>query len=142
MKTRLEGRQKIKMGAFVASSKLHHVSILTWDSGPVVDFYRDFLGFQVESHQEDRLLHLERHILKARDGERIEVIRPTRRDVGMSPGFKHLAFLVEDGEGLFLKLQAAGAVLPGKGIREKGGEKYFYARSPSGEFVKIIEEAK
>ncbi|MCD4785763.1 MAG: VOC family protein [Candidatus Eremiobacteraeota bacterium] len=122
----------------MAITKMDHVAILAKDSGKTVDFYREFLGFKETFRQEIKLMHIV-IILLERDGDKIEVIEPTGNDIMMNDGLKHIAFLSDDIDSDFESFQKKGAKLLHKEVQRHEKVAFFFARSPSGEFVEVIQ---
>ena len=122
----------------IAIQKLDHVSILAHKPESVVEFYEEFLGFKLVSKREVEKMHMNIYDLKARD-EHIEIIQPTSQDIRMSDGIKHVAFLSDNIREDFESFKEKGAKLLHKEVQKQENVSFFFARSPSGEFVEIIQ---
>lgn len=122
----------------MAITKMDHVAILAKNSGRTVDFYREFLGFRETFRQEIKLMHMIIIFLE-RDGDKIEIIEPTGNDIKMNDGLKHVAFSSDDIDSDFDYFQKKGAKLLHKEVQRHEKVAFFFTRSPSGEFIEIIQ---
>lgn len=122
----------------MAIKNLDHASILAKDPQPVIDFYRDNLGFELVGQREIKKMHMKIFDMK-KGGDKLEIIQPTSTDIRMSDGLKHLAFISDNIQGDFEKFQKSGSKMLHKKVQEQEGVSFFFAQSPSGEFVEIIQ---
>jgi methylmalonyl-CoA/ethylmalonyl-CoA epimerase len=117
---------------------IDHVGILSSTPEKVVEFYEKFLDFKVSSKRELSKQHLVVFDLVS-DQERIEVIQPTSSDFRMGSGIKHVAFKSDDIEEDFRLMKEKGADLLHKQVQHSEEGRFFFMKSPSGEFVEIIQ---
>lgn len=142
---------------------VHHVAISTPDMERITHFYRDILGFDVESEVEwqantelgalcDTIIDLKnssaKSIMLRKGGMIIEFFQysspvpkpvdPERRVC--DHGYTHVCLEVKDIDAEFERLQKAGMSFharPPKG--EPGGLRAIYGRDPDGNVVELME---
>jgi len=122
----------------MAIKKMDHVAILAKNSDKTIDFYKKFLGFEETFRLEVKQLHTIIIFLE-RDDSKIEVIEPTGNDIKMNDGLKHIAFTSDDIDSDFEDFKDKGAKLLHKEVQRHEKVAFFFARSPSGEFVEIMQ---
>jgi glyoxylase I family protein len=119
-------------------SGIDHIGVLTTTPEPVIEFYRKNLGFKLLSKREMSKQHLVVFDLES-ENKRIEVIQPTAPDFRMGSGVKHIAFQSDNIEEDFRLMKENGAELMNKSIQQGDDARFFFLKSPSGEFVEIIQ---
>jgi catechol 2,3-dioxygenase-like lactoylglutathione lyase family enzyme len=124
----------------MAITKLDHISILAKNPDPVIDFYGKFLSFTQKFKKEIPLMHMNIIMLES-NGTFLEIIQPTGSDIKMTDGLKHIAFLSDNIEADFLFFKENGANLLHTEIQKSDNLSFFFAKSPSGEFVEVIHYA-
>lgn len=122
----------------MAIKKIDHVSILSNRLAETVEFYKKYMGYDEESSLSVPAMHM-RIIMLKKDGERIEIIEPTGRDIRMADGIKHIAFLSDNIEEDFNFFRESGAVMLHQEIQKHENMRFFFVKSPSGEFAEIIQ---
>jgi len=122
----------------MAITKMDHVSILAKNSEKTADFYKEILGFREKSRVEIKMMHMRIIMLEAR-GDKIEIIEPLGSDIKMSDGLKHIAFESDDIEADFRHFKEKGAIMLHKEIQKHEDLGLFFAKSPSGEFIEVIQ---
>lgn len=121
----------------MAITKLDHVSLQAAQPGPVLEFYRNLLGFELARKREFPALGMNIYDLK-RGGDFVEVIEPTAPG-GSGGGLKHLAFLSDDIDADLAVFRGKGACLVHDAVQRHGDCAFFFVRGPVGEFVEIIQ---
>ncbi|HBL19229.1 MAG: hypothetical protein A2X36_03075 [Elusimicrobia bacterium GWA2_69_24] len=121
----------------MAITKLDHVSLLAPQPGPVLDFYRDLLGFELSRKREFPDAGMNIYDLK-RGGDFVELIEPTAPGAAAG-GIKHLAFLSDDIDADFAAFRGQGAALVHAEVQRHGDCAFFFVKGPAGEFVEIIQ---
>lgn len=138
---------------------IHHTAISTGDLDRLITFYRDLLGFEVESEfswpsgveVSDKILGLKNTAAKAamlRLGDfRLELFQFSSPEPELSDpnrpvcnhGLTHLAFTVSDVKAEYERLVKAGMVFhcPPQNI----GSTVTYGRDPDGNVVELMELA-
>jgi glyoxylase I family protein len=123
----------------MAIVKIDHVSILSKEPEDLMKFYGELLGFHLDSTREVPAFKMNVFNLKAR-GDYIEVIQPTPPGESKTPdGIKHVAFLSDDIEADFARMKEKGAALVHDKVQKFETNLFFFMKSPSGEFVEIIQ---
>ncbi|MFA5138178.1 MAG: VOC family protein [Elusimicrobiota bacterium] len=117
--------------------RLDHVSLLAKDPGPVLDFYRSRLGFELERKREFPEMKMAIYDLKAR-GESVELIVPLGESK-QTEGLKHIAFLSDAIDEDFAAFKAGGASLVHDSVQRHGGCSFFFVKAPGGHLVEVIE---
>ena len=139
--------------------RMDHVGIIVDDLDAAIGFFAE-LGLEVQSRfsvdgpSVDRIVGLEgvqndAAMMQTPDGNgRLELIRflapPTEGDDRPAPantrGLRHIAFAVDDIEGVLARLQARGAELVGELVNY--GDSYWlcYVRGPEGIIVELAEK--
>lgn len=123
----------------MAVKKIDHISILSKNSETSVEFYVKLLGCKIKSKQEIKNMHMIVIMLESPQGELIEIIEPTAADIRMSGGLKHIAFQCDNIEEEFNRFKEQGASMLHNEIQHHENKSFFFAKSPSGEFVEIIQ---
>lgn len=122
----------------MALHKIDHISILAKNSQKTVDFYKEIFGF-IELFREDvELMHM-KIIFLGKGDDRIEIIEPTGGDIKMNDGLKHIAILSDDIEADYKALEAKGVMMLHKEVQRHEDLAFFFIKSPSGEFVEVIQ---
>jgi catechol 2,3-dioxygenase-like lactoylglutathione lyase family enzyme len=121
----------------MAIKRLDHVSLLTKDPGPVLDFYRGRLGFELGRKREFPELKMAIYDLKAR-GEFLELIVPLGESA-QTEGLKHIAFLSDSIDEDFAAFKAGGASLVYDSVQRHGDCAFFFVKAPGGHLVEVIE---
>ncbi|MCE1246705.1 MAG: VOC family protein [Firmicutes bacterium] len=122
----------------MAIKKFDHFSILAKKPEEVIEFYSKFLGYSLKYKKEIPLMHMNVFMLE-NNGELMEIIQPTGTDIKMSDGLKHIAFLSDDIEADFKDFVEKGAQMLHTEIQRSGDISFFFAKSPSGEMVEVIQ---
>ena len=132
----------------------HHVGITVADLEQAVGFYRDTLGFPVESefsvsgeafatavdveNATGRFAHLDA------GGVRVELVEyepqgePQAESSVNQPGAKHLGFSVEDVDSLYDSLDASVETLSEPRTTDTGS-RILFVRDPEGNLVELLE---
>jgi len=124
----------------MAILKLDHVSILANEPEAVLNFYKDFLGFKLVSERTIKEMGMTIYDLK-RGSDYIEVIEPSEKGK-MTDGIKHIAFLSDNIEEDLRAFKDKGALLLHKEVQRHINLGFFFAKSPTGEFVEVIQYYK
>ncbi|HPZ08666.1 MAG TPA: VOC family protein [Candidatus Eremiobacteraeota bacterium] len=117
--------------------RLDHISILAKEPEKVIDFYKNFLGFEVISKKEVPSMNMNIFLLKGRD-EIIEILQPTK-ETKMEDGLKHMAFLSDNIDEDFKFFKEHSAILIHKEVQHMEKLKFFFVKGPAGELVEIIQ---
>ncbi len=125
----------------MAIKGIDHVSILAKKPEDVIKFYEDFLGFRLVLERSFPKLNMNIYNLK-KGKDFIEIIQPTSEDIRMAEGIKHIAFLSDNIEEDFEYFKGKGAKLLHREIQRQEGVSFFFVKSPSGEFIEVIEYAE
>ena len=118
--------------------KIDHVSITTQKPEKAIEFYSNFLGFKLISTEEIEAMGMRISMLEAGD-DRIEIISPIGKGNSMGEGIKHVAFLSDNVEEDLEKFREKGATLLHKEVQRHESVSFFFAKSPSGEYVEVIQ---
>jgi len=138
-----------------------HVGICVSDRRRSLAFYRDLLGFEIDSElaiegeRASRLLQLERVAFRAtyllRDGVRIELLDFETPDAvrGETPrpvnqlGLTHLSLRVDDLEAFIVELRAAGVAVRDETRVEspRGGALAVFVSDPDGTLIELVQQA-
>lgn len=122
----------------MALHNIDHISILAKNSQKTVEFYKEIFGF-IELFREDvELMHM-KIIFLGKGTDRIEIIEPTGGDIKMSDGLKHIAILSDDIDADYKELEAKGVMMLHKEVQRHEDLAFFFMKSPSGEFVEVIQ---
>lgn len=141
---------------------VRHAGIVVEDLERSLTFYRDLLGLEVRARADEAGAHLDAMLgldgvrvttvkLAGSDGPTlVELLRfeapatPPRRPLATNtPGPTHIAFTVDDLEGLWRRLDAAGIVfLAPPQSSPDGRVRVTYCRDPEGNFVELVEMVK
>jgi lactoylglutathione lyase len=140
--------------------QVHHTSVTVSDMDRSLAFYRDLLGMEVISELDRsggyastvtgipeahlRIVYVEGGNHKI---ELIEYLNPKGRPVDMStanPGIAHLAFEVDDLEGMYEELSAAGVTFRSEPVEVPGGgpnagTRIVYVRDPDNFTIELIQ---
>ena len=146
--------------------RIDHVNLVVDDLDAMAGFYRDTLGLDITKRITIRgpwieaitgLADAEADVvyLEPASGPGVELIsyrtsrasRPERLGEANTPGLRHVAFAVDDLEGLVEKLKAAGAQVlsdvqevPTEQVEFAGRKKRIvYCRDPEGNLLEICE---
>jgi len=138
--------------------RMEHVGIVVDDLAAAIEFFVELgLELQVETPVEgrwvDRIIGLDGvradiAILQTPDGDgRIELAKflappaegGIRDAAANTPGIRHVAFAVEDIEGVVAGLRARGAELVGELVRYEDSYRLCYVRGPEGIIVELAE---
>ncbi len=147
--------------------QIDHVNIVVADLEPMVEFYRDVLGFAVTKRVTisgpwvDATVGLHNAIgdvvyLELPDGPRVELLRyvqpaganPPGLDQSNTRGLRHLAFRVADINAVVAKLQSFGVrplssvqTVPDAQVTYAGGvrKRLLYFRDPEGNLLELCE---
>ena len=122
----------------MAIKKLDHFSILSKKPEETIEFYEKFFGYTLKYKKEIPLMHMNVFMLES-NGELMEIIQPTGTDIKMTDGLKHIAFLSDDIEADFKVFTDNGARMLHTEIQISGDLSFFFAKSPSGEMVEVIQ---
>ena len=125
----------------MALSKLDHVSVLAKNSQKTVDFYKELFGFEELFRKEVELMHM-KIVYLGKGEDHIEIIEPTGKDIKMNDGLKHLAFISDDIEADFKDFKEKGVVMLHNEVQKHENLAFFFVKSPSGEFVEVIQYNK
>jgi catechol 2,3-dioxygenase-like lactoylglutathione lyase family enzyme len=143
----------------MAIKRMDHAGIVVEDLAAATRFFLD-LGLEVEGKGSvqgewaDRIVgldgvHSELVMLKTADGERrLELVKfhsPASKGgdgnaPANAPGIRHLAFVVEDIEGVVAGLRERGVELVGEVVRYESSYVLCYVRGPEGIIVELAEE--
>jgi catechol 2,3-dioxygenase-like lactoylglutathione lyase family enzyme len=122
----------------MAVLRVDHIGIVTTNPEPVVEFYEKHLGFKLQSKRELPEKGLVIFDLEAK-GEKIEILKPVSLDIRMGSGVKHIAFESDNIEEDFRILKEEGAEIMHKTVQHHDNVRFFFIKSPSGEFVEFIQ---
>jgi methylmalonyl-CoA/ethylmalonyl-CoA epimerase len=113
------------------NSKVDHIAVAVKDLDSAVEFYRDVLGFELEARRETKGKSTGMQSAVMRSGDfSIVLIKGTDPDSQVTkyvenygPGVQHVAFLVEDIEGVRDDLENKGMqfatnIIDGPGLRQ------------------------
>lgn len=126
------------------SLNLDHVAITVQDMDRAVTFYRDVLGFEVmgELLLNDDTFKLV--YLQAGAG-RIELFAFTEKgrrsetpDRNEDPGFKHVAFAVDDVDAVAERLRAHGVSFTVDPVDAPGGVRLAFFHDPAGNLLELV----
>ncbi len=122
----------------MSTIRLHHVSLLVADTGRALAFYRDLLGLAVEEGRPD--LGYPGAWLSAGPGLQVHLLElPNPDPLSGRPAHggrdRHVAFVVDDLEGLIARLQAAGIPF----TRSRSGRAALFCRDPDGNACELIQ---
>jgi catechol 2,3-dioxygenase-like lactoylglutathione lyase family enzyme len=117
--------------------KLDHISIMAKKPQEVMEFYKNFLNFELISKREVPSMGMNIYLLKGVE-EIIEIIEPTKK-TKMEDGLKHIAFFSDNIEEDFNFFKEKGAALINKEVQHLENLYFFFVKSPSGELVEIIQ---
>ncbi len=140
--------------------QIHHTSITVSDMDRSLAFYRDLLGMKVISELDRgggyastvtgipdvhlRIVYVESGNYKI---ELIEYLNPKGKPVDMStanPGIAHLAFEVDDLDGMYKELGSAGVTFQSEPVEVPGGgpnagTRIVYMRDPDDFTIELIQ---
>lgn len=143
--------------------RIDHIGLIVEDLEAAKDFFVA-LGMEVMCDGEvgggrvDRIIGLEgtqcsMSMLKTPDGDaNLELVKfhtpqpaagateGLRDALPNVPGFRHLAFVVEDIEGMVAKLEKKGATLMGEIVNYENAYKLCHLRGPEGVILELAEE--
>ncbi len=119
-------------------TKLDHISILAREPKKTIEFYTKFLGFKLTRSQEIPEMNMKLFFIESGDN-RIEILSPTQDSTKMTDGIKHLAFVTDDIHQELKRFREKGATLLHQQVQKHDNMAFFFARSPSGEFLEIIQ---
>lgn len=122
----------------MALQKLDHVSILTKDPQPVVDFYSNCLGFEKVSDKTIENMGM-RIIMLKKDEDMLEFIQPLQKNSKQTDGIKHVAYLSDNIEEELERIKQTGATLLHDRVQQFENIQFFFVKSPSGEMVEIVQ---
>lgn len=114
-----------------------HASLLTDDLDAALAFYGERLGCRVAARRTVAEAGMEIADLVAPGGAMIEIIRPLAG--GKPSGVKHLAFRSDDIDAEFARFRAAGVPLLHAEVQAGPGCRFFFAKSPAGEWIEVIQ---
>jgi catechol 2,3-dioxygenase-like lactoylglutathione lyase family enzyme len=143
----------------VTIARLDHVAIVVDDLGAATSFFAE-LGLElqgeapVEGRVVERVVGLEGlrtqvAFMQTPDGQaQLELIKflapvyegQTRHEPANAPGIRHLAFAVDDVDGVLAKLRARGAELVGELELYEDRYRICYVRGPAGIIIELAEE--
>lgn len=122
------------------------VGIVTADAPGLVAFYRDGLGFSVESvrtfpqGEVHRLRSGEARCKLYQPAEGV-VARPPAEPWHAHPGMAYGALLVDDADAVVDRARAAGATVLVEVVSHRPGARYALLRDPEGNVWEILEES-
>lgn len=138
---------------------LHHASITVSDIEACLSLYRDLLGMEVVFDMEYGGEKVEE--VMAKKGVRFRVVHLRHREAVLEllqfyapektsgntmtrhpidPGYTHIAFLVEDVEGLTRILRSKGYEFLSPPVRTPSGRKVNYFRAHDGVLIELMED--
>lgn len=140
-------------------ARLDHVAIVVDDVAAATSFFAE-LGLElqgeapVEGRVVERVVGLEGlrtqvAFMQTPDGQaQLELIKflapvyegQTRHEPANAPGIRHLAFAVDDVDGVLAKLRARGAELVGELELYEDRYRICYVRGPAGIIIELAEE--
>jgi catechol 2,3-dioxygenase-like lactoylglutathione lyase family enzyme len=143
----------------VTIARLDHVAIVVDDVAAATSFFAE-LGLElqgeapVEGRVVERVVGLEGlrtqvAFMQTPDGQaQLELIKflapvyegQTRHEPANAPGIRHLAFAVDDVDGVLAKLRARGAELVGELELYEDRYRICYVRGPAGIIIELAEE--
>jgi catechol 2,3-dioxygenase-like lactoylglutathione lyase family enzyme len=122
------------------------VGIVTADAAGLAAFYRDGLGFSVESVRTfpqgavHRLRSGTAHCKLYQPAEGL-VDRPPAEPWYAHPGMAYGALLVDDADAVVARARAAGATVLVEVVAHRPGARYSLLRDPEGNVWEILEES-
>jgi methylmalonyl-CoA/ethylmalonyl-CoA epimerase len=131
--------------------RIDHIGVATDDLDAAVALYEGTLGMPVAHRETVESQGVEAVLLSIGDGH-VELLRPLGPDTPIGkylhnrgPGLHHVAYAVEDIEGVLSKLKEAGIEMidsqPRIGIRQSRVA-FVHPRSTGGVLTEIVEPAK
>jgi len=117
---------------------LEHTAIATPDPGKLAAWYAEHLDFVINYE------YAGNYFVRAANGTMLELIpgkgplTPPHLD---DPGIRHLAIQVDDFDGAYARLQAAGVRFLGDPISKQGNRLVFFA-DPDGNILHLIHREK
>jgi methylmalonyl-CoA/ethylmalonyl-CoA epimerase len=130
--------------------RIDHIGVATQDLDEAIALYQETLGMPVAHRETVESQGVEAVLLDVGDGH-VELLRPLGPDtpVGVylekkGPGLHHVAYAVEDIDGVLTKLKEAGIQMidsePRVGIRDSRVA-FVHPRSTGGVLTEIVEPA-
>jgi methylmalonyl-CoA/ethylmalonyl-CoA epimerase len=130
--------------------RIDHIGVATDDLDGAIALYEDTLGMPVAHRETVESQGVEAVLLDVGEGH-VELLRPLGPDTPVGkylekkgPGLHHVAYAVEDIEGVLAKLKDAGIQMidsePRVGIRESRVA-FVHPRSTGGVLTEIVEPA-
>ena len=144
------------------SITMNHTGFVVSDLDRSVEFYRDGLGLELDRSRESSSpglssivgyddAHIRVALLTGTDGHVLELIQyvnpaGTMRDADQQyerslSGATHLAFLVDDIEGVFQRLLAAGGTQLNPPVETRPGVQACYIQDPDGNWIELVEDS-
>jgi methylmalonyl-CoA epimerase len=131
--------------------RIDHIGVATDDLDGAIALYEDTLGMPVAHRETVESQGVEAVLLDVGDGH-VELLRPLRPDTPIGryldkrgPGLHHVAYAVDDIEGVLGRLKEAGIELidsePREGIRDSRVA-FVHPRSTGGVLTEIVEPAE
>jgi methylmalonyl-CoA epimerase len=131
--------------------RIDHIGVATDDLDAAVALYEGALGMPVAHRETVESQGVEAVLLRIGDGH-VELLRPLGPDTPIGkyldnrgPGLHHVAYAVEDIDGVLSKLKEAGIEMidsqPRMGIRQSRVA-FVHPRSTGGVLTEIVEPAK
>jgi catechol 2,3-dioxygenase-like lactoylglutathione lyase family enzyme len=118
--------------------KLDHVSLFINNPDPVLEFYRDILGFSLASKREIESMNMVVYDLR-NNGDYVEIIQQMHGDSKHGDGIKHIAFLSDNIEEDFEEFINKGVHMLHNDVQVFGNASFFFVKSPGGELIEIIQ---
>jgi len=139
-------------------TQIRHAGLVVSDLDAALTFWRDLLGFCLVKRLEESGPHIDAMLglrdvsvttvkLAAADGNLIELLKfhshpsqPTWTGEPFSTGFTHVALTVNDLDGVYRELNAAGVMFNAPPQRSPDGcVKATYCRGPEGVLLELVE---
>lgn len=128
-----DAREFDRKGEDIKANGLIWMGVPTDDFGGTVAFFRDVMGLEEESREEDFA------ILRMPGGEAVEVFGPSFRDHEQFATGPVVGFLVEDVAGTRKEMEAQGVAFVGPVHAGDAGAAWSHFRGPDGKVYEITQ---